>query len=105
MSWVDITEEQLAEDALTSVKKIQRMRTNPSYPKNLESVIAVCIGMGLPPELSYALIDRSGYTLRVADIEKHLYYKFFINHMYTSTVRECNEYLAARKIPPLAKDE
>ena len=66
MEWVEISEETLAEKALVSTKLVQRLRNNPAYPKNVDCVVAVCIGMNLPPELSNALISRSGFTLRLA---------------------------------------
>ena len=42
MEWVEISEETLAEKALVSTKLVQRLRTNPSYPKNVDCVVAVC---------------------------------------------------------------
>ena len=52
MKWSDITVEKLVETALLETKTVQRMRNDSSYPKNIESVVAVCIGMQLPPEFS-----------------------------------------------------
>ena len=58
MERVEISEETLEEKALVSTKLVQRLRNNPAYPKNVDCVVAVCIGMNLPPELSNALISR-----------------------------------------------
>lgn len=58
MEWVEISEETLEEKALVSTKLVQCLRNNPAYPKNVDCVVAVCIGMNLPPELSNALISR-----------------------------------------------
>ncbi|MPN26294.1 hypothetical protein SDC9_173718 [bioreactor metagenome] len=55
--------EGLAECVLMDTKMLQRMRNDDTYPKNIESVIAVCIGMHLLPELSEQLISRSGFSL------------------------------------------
>ena len=105
MDWSEITVEKLAEKALISTKMLQRMRNDPSYPKNIDSVVAVCIGMNLPPELSNALISKSGYSLRLAQSEAHLMYYFFLNHMYMGTIHECNEMLAARNLPVMTGTE
>lgn len=105
MDWSEITVEKLAEKALISTKMLQRMRNDPSYPKNIDSVVAVCIGMNLPPELSNALISKSGYSLRLAQSEAHLMYYFFLNHMYMGTMHECNEMLAARNLPVMTGTE
>lgn len=88
--------EGLAECALMDAKMLQRMRNDDTYPKNIESVIAVCIGMHLLPELSEQLINRSGFSLRLAQNPAHLLYKFFVDNYYMHTVAECNEILTAK---------
>lgn len=93
MEWVEISEESLAEKALVSTKLVQRIRKNPAYPKNVDSVVAICIGINLPPELSNTLISRSGITVRLAQNETHLMYNFFLNHLYMSSIHECNDML------------
>lgn len=59
MEWVEISEEISAEKALVSTKLVQRLRNNPAYPKNVDCVVAVCIGMNLPPKLSNAFIGMA----------------------------------------------
>ena len=88
--------EGLAESARMDIKMLQRMRNDTSYPKNIESVVAVCIGMHLRPEFSEALIKRSGFNFRLAQSEAHLIYKFFLDNYYMHTVDECNEILTAK---------
>ena len=88
--------ESLAENARMDVKMLQRMRNDPDYPKTIESVVAVCIGMHLQPEVSSELMKRSGFSLRLAQSESHLFYKFFLDSFYTHTVDECNEILTAK---------
>ena len=105
MEWVEISEETLVEKALVSTKLVQRLRNNPAYPKNVDCVVAVCIGMNLPPELSNALISRSGFTLRLAQSEAHLMYNFFLNHLYMSLIHECNDMLVAKNLPGMTGTE
>ena len=105
MEWADISVETLAEKALISPKMVQRMRNDPSYPKNIDSVVAICIGMNLPPELSNALISRSGYNLRLAQNEAHLMYNFFLNHLYMGSIHECNDMLVAKSLPVMTGTE
>ena len=88
--------EGLAENARMDVKMLQRMRNDPNYPKNIESVVAICVGMHLQPEVSGELIKRSGFDLRLAQNESHLFYKFFLDSFYMHTVDECNEILRAK---------
>ena len=84
---------------VVSTKLVQRMRNNPQYPKSIDSVVAICIGMNLPPELSNALISKSGFTLRLAQNEAHLMYNFFLNHLYMGSIHDCNDMLTAKKLP------
>lgn len=105
MEWVEISEETLAEKALVSTKLVQRLRNNPAYPKNVDCVVAICIGMNLPPELSNALISRSGFALRLAQSEAHLMYNFFLNHLYMSSIHECNDMLVAKNLPVMTGTE
>lgn len=105
MKWAEITSSDLADKALMDGKMLQRMRNNVEYPKTFESVIAVCIGMQLPPALSKALIERSGFGFRFADKEAHILYHFFIESMFTQPLNKCNELLAARNLPLLGGDE
>ena len=105
MEWADISEETLAEKALISTKLVQRLRNNPAYPKNIDCVVAICIGMNLPPELSSALISRSGFSLRLAQSEAHLMYNFFLNHLYMNSIHECNDMLMAKNLPVMTGTE
>lgn len=105
MDWVEISEETLAEKALVSTKLVQRMRNNPQYPKSIDSVVAICIGMNLPPELSNALIGKSGFTLRLAQNEAHLMYNFFLNHLYMGSIHDCNDMLVAKSLPVMTGTE
>ncbi len=90
------TVESLAEAARLEAKTIQRMRNDPTYPKSIESVIAVCIAMHLPPEYSKKLIEKAGFALRMTDNDAHILYGFFLNHYYMYTVDECNEILKSK---------
>lgn len=58
MEWTEISVETLAANAMISVKMVQRMCNDSSYPKNIDSVVAICTGMHLPLELSKALIEK-----------------------------------------------
>ena len=59
----------------------------------------------LTPELSNALISRSGFTLRLAQSEAHLMYNFFLNHLYMSSIHECNDMLVAKNLPVMTGTE
>lgn len=101
MSWRGITVERLAETSAISPKTIQRLRNQTDYNTTLETVIAICIGLNLPPVLSQALIEKSGYMLK--NTETHLTYRFLLDGCYSYSIFECNEMLASLKISPLGE--
>ena len=105
MNWREISEETLAEKALISTRMVQRLRNDPEYPKNIDCVVAICIGMNLPPELSNALIIKSGFSLKLAQSEKHLMYHFFLNHLYKGSIHDCNNMLQAKNLPVMTGTE
>lgn len=103
MEWKEKTVEALAEACSLSPKTIQRMRTNDDYVPSVETVVAVCIALQLPPVLSDELIRRSTCTLGVG--EKHLTYKFILNSCYSRPIYECNEMLQKLGFDPLTKEQ
>ena len=106
MKWADgITVEALGEAARLDAKTIQRMRNDSNYPTNIESVVAVCIAMHLPPELSEALLELTEFKLVWMQKKSHMLYRFFLHHMYESSVEECNKYLLAENLPILTGQE
>lgn len=104
MKWRDTTNEQLAEDALMSSKTIQRLRNEVDYIPTLEYVVALCIGLQLPPILSDDLIRKSGRSFK-AGSDAHLIYQFLLASHYSHPIRECNEILVGQNMKPLGTDE
>lgn len=103
MSWKGKTVESLAGDCCLDPKTIQRMRNNEAYDTTIETIVAICIALQLPPSASEALISRSSYSLGVS--EKHLTYRFLLNSCYTKTIYECNEMLQRLGFNPLTKEK
>ena len=79
MKRVGITRERLAEEAMMSGTMIKRMRTS-ERDLTLDQVIAVCIGLHIPPEYSFDLIEKAGFRLR--NTPEHLIYKSILQTMY-----------------------
>ena len=99
MTWSDVTVEKLAEQSGISPRTIQRMRNETDYITTFETVMALCIGMKLPPEASSFLIDTSGFKLTYS--EKHIAYRFILQGYYSHSIYECNDLLAGLGVEPL----
>ena len=78
---VEISEEELAEKSRLSDRTIRRLRTQDDYNIPLKTVVAICIGMHLPPLVSRHLIDSAGLSFKYANKE-HMLYDFFITSYY-----------------------
>ena len=94
MKWSGVTVEQLAEKSLISTKTLQRMRNESDYQTTIGTVIALCVGMQLPPPISRRFLDTAGFTIRYSSDEQMIY-EFIIDGYYTHTIYECNELLTS----------
>src|SRR5699024_4974170 len=103
MKWKGLKNEELAESCLLSSKTIQRMRNEEDYEPKLRTVIALCVGMQLPPILSRKLIEISGYTIRFA-IDEHAMFEAIISGYYKESIHECNELLVSAGFKNLTSD-
>ena len=81
MKWRDITVEKLAEEAGLDAKTITRLR-NPTddYTVKKETLIAVCIGLHIPPPLSSELFEKAGIRLNSTELD--LTYRFLLNYCW-----------------------
>lgn len=101
IKWVGMKEEELAEASALSEKTIQRLRHDEPNNVSLETVIQLCIGMKLPPQLSSRLITASGNSFMPT--ERHLMYQFLLNACYTHSILQCNDILIGQGFPPLGR--
>lgn len=56
IKWSEMTEEELAWESGLSEKTIQRLRNQEPDSVTIETVVQLCIGMQLPPQLSSILM-------------------------------------------------
>ena len=103
MKRLNITEEELAQKSLVSPKTIQRMRNDFDYNSKLGTVIAVCIGLQLPPPLSLDMVAKAGHSFRPGD-QKHVIFQMLLMTKFQSSIYECNEILVACEYKTLAKE-
>ena len=64
MKWRKIGVEKLGELALLDPKMIQRMRTDQNQVWNIKKLVALCIGLKLPPYMSFPLIEKAGVSFK-----------------------------------------
>lgn len=101
MEWKGITNENLAEKTFLDTRTIQRLRNDFDNKTSIETVIAICIGLQLPPAISSRLIDLSTCSLGVGD--KHVAYHCILTSYYTRPIIDCNTLLTNMSLKPLTK--
>ena len=69
----------------------------------MEHIIALCVGLQLPPYISTPLLERAGHKIKTG--EKDITYAHLLATHYQSPIFEFNEYLEAVGYPPLSGNE
>lgn len=91
MKWRDVRNQELADASNLGLKAISNLRNDKTEPK-LESVIAICVGMKLPPIVSKKLVELSGNMLRAGN-QKDTLYEFILSGTASLDVNMCNALL------------
>lgn len=100
MKRLDWTNEKLAEECRISERTVTRLLSQPIPKSSLETIIALCMGMHLDPQISRDLITKS-YIPMPPTVECTLY-NIMIETMYLAGVDACNEVLERSGFKPLA---
>lgn len=93
-----------ATESLISIKTLQRMRNEDDYKTSIGTVIALCIGMQLPPLISRKFLEIAGVNIRYSSDEEMIY-EFIIDGYYTHSIYECNELLENSGVKALTGTE
>lgn len=94
-----VTVEQLAEAASLSDKTIKRFRSTERRDYTMDQVVALCIGLHLPPWLSCEMTARAGLVLR--DIPEHRAYRYILDCLFMDRIEDVQRLLKENKLEPL----
>ena len=100
MNRLGLSEERLAERSGLSSKTIQRCRNTRGRTLPVRTVVAICVGLQLPPVLCRDLILKSGIQFRPG-INEDIAYQMILDSMTASSIFDCNEFLGLLGIRPL----
>lgn len=102
MKWRDVKNQELADETNLGLKAISNLRNGKTEPR-LESVIAICVGMKLPPIISKKLVELSGRTLRTGN-QQEMLYEFILSGTASWDVNMCNTLLVSKGFKELVTD-
>ena len=102
MKQFKVTVPVLVEDTGISERTIKNYRNGKSAP-TLEYIISICVAMGLSSWTSRNLLKSAHFTFDASEGQPYEAYSFIIDYMTVDySVREVNEYLRKKGIPPLS---
>lgn len=99
---VGMTREKLEEKSYISSQTIKEIETNKKRGYSVETIIALCIGMKLPPEFSFDLLKMSGFYIESYDNEKSCLYCYILRNLYDCEIDYINQILQINNFDPLS---
>lgn len=102
---VGMTREQLEEKSYISSQTIKEIENNNKRGYSVETIIALCIGMKLPPEFSFDLLRIAGFNIENNGNEINCLYCFILRNLYDCGIDYVNEILKINKFPALGQEK
>ncbi len=100
--WRGMSVEKLVEKSELSERTIRRYKKSEPECVPIETVVQLCIGLQLPPQLSFYLLNVSGNTLMKT--EQHMMYYFLLTTCYNDSIFECDKKLYAQGLQLLGNE-
>lgn len=97
--WRDITFKELAERTMLNERTIRRIFSGEE-PGSINSLVLICLGLHLPPEISRHILGNSPFSLN-SNNKNHIWYNFALTHLYAMTMDEIRAFLQEHGIDPL----
>lgn len=94
-----MTVDELEKRIPLSRRQILRLRTEDRKSYELDQVIALCIGLNLPPWLSDILLEKAGLTVK--RYGPYGYYGTILDCFYMDTMRDVQQFLSDNGYEPL----
>jgi len=97
--WRNVTFEELAERTLINERTIRRIVSGENQG-TLSSLILICLGLHLPPEISNHIIEKSPHSLNYNN-QNHIWYRFALTHLYAKPMDEIRAFLQEHCVEPI----
>ena len=102
---IGMTREQLEEKSYISSQTIKEIENNKKRGYSLETIIALCIGMKLPPEFSFDLLRIAGFNIENNGNEINCLYCFILRNLYDCGIDYVNDILRINNFTPLGQEK
>jgi transcriptional regulator with XRE-family HTH domain len=94
--WRKMTYVALAEEIPMEVRQVRRIfqgESNGSVP----SLVAICLVLHLPPEISFHIIEKSPLTFSLIN-QDHQWYQFVLRYYYGKSLEETRAFLQSQNV-------
>ncbi|SFO59124.1 hypothetical protein SAMN04487888_103169 [Eubacterium callanderi] len=98
--WKEVTFKELAERTMVNERTIRRI-VNGEEQGSLNSIILICLGLHLPPRISYHIINNSPFRLNFHNNNSHIWYDFALTYLYPQKMDEIRAFLLKQGADPL----
>jgi transcriptional regulator with XRE-family HTH domain len=95
------TREKLEEKSNVSVQTIKQIENDAKRGYSVKTIVALCIGMNLPPEFSFELIKKGGFNIETNSGIYNFVYCYILRNMYSLSINDVNDFLLSIGIEPL----
>lgn len=99
---LNLTREKLSELSYISDQTIKQIENDENRGYTLDTIISLCIGMNLSPDLSIPLIESSGYCIGYNSSKLIVAYNYILRNMYYCSIDEINDFLEANNLKKLS---
>lgn len=100
---IGYSREMLEEKSNISVQTIKEIECNENRGYTVETIISLCIGLNLPPELSFGLIKVAGYDFEDYTNPRNNIYSYVLRNMYNFSIDKINAFLEANNFLALTR--
>jgi hypothetical protein len=99
IEWRKVSFKELETRTMLNEKTIRRI-VNGETQGSINSIILICLGLHLPPDISRHIIDNSPFSLNPSN-KSHPWYNFVLTHLYTKSMDEIRSFLQSHGVDPL----
>lgn len=90
---IGMTREQLEEKSTISAQTIKQIENNEKRGYSQDTIIALCIGMSLPPEFSFELLKIAGFNIENNYNIRNCLLCFILRNLYDRPIDDINSFL------------
>lgn len=97
LAWRGLTKQALAEKIPCDEKTIRRI-FNGESSGSMATMVAICLAMFLPPEISFHIIEKSNLTFKFND-DTHKWCRFILQTKHGCSLDEIRAFLKSHNVP------